>query len=148
MPWRTGSVRQVRIYLIGTTNLTLTAEEIFSRSKLRDRIEKRIGVVKGPLRVRPLFVQTEARIQGLVFLTLVALLNFSLLELELARIHPPQTARAALDTFASLGAVVLVFRDGSQVRRLSNFSPHQAELLDLLGLPSPHPYLTMHLLTC
>jgi transposase len=135
-------------YLIGTTNLVLTEEQIFARSKLRDRIEKRIGVVKGPLRVRPLFVQTETRIQGLVFLTLVALLIFSLLELELARIHRPQTARAALDTFASLGAVDLVFRDGSQVRRLSNFSPHQAELLDLLGLPAPHTYLTMHLLTC
>ena len=66
----------------------------------------------------------------------------------MARIPRPQTARAALDTFASLGAVVLVFRDGSQLRRLSNYSPHQAELLDLLGLPSPHPYLTMHLLTC
>lgn len=135
-------------YLIGTTNLILTDEEIFARSKLRDRIEKRIGVVKGPLRVRPLFVQTETRIQGLVFLTLVALLIFSLLESELARIHRPQTARAALDTFASLGAVDLVFRDGSQVRRLSNFLPDQAELLDLLGLPSPHTYLTMHLLTC
>lgn len=135
-------------YLVGTTNLTLAAEEIFARSKLRDRIEKRIGVVKGPLRVRPLFVQTETRIQGLIFLTLVALLIFSLVELELARIHRPQTARTALDTFASLGAVDLVFRDGSQVRRLSNFSPHQQELLDLLGLPAPHTYLTLHLLTC
>ena len=105
-------------------------------------------MVKGPLRVRPLFVQSEARIQGLVFLTLLALLIFSLLELELARIHRPQTARAALDTFASLGAVDLVFRDGTQIRRLSNFSPSQAELLDLLDLPTPHTYLTLHLLMC
>jgi transposase len=133
-------------YLVGTTNLTLTDEEIFARSKLRDRIEKRIGVVKGPLRVCPLFVQTETRIQGLILLTLVALVLFSLL--ELVRIHRPQTARAALDTFATLGAVDLVFRDGSQVRRLSNFSPDQAELLDLLRLPAPQTYLTMHLLTC
>lgn len=72
-------------------------------------------------------MQTETRIQGLVFLTLVALLIVSLVELELARIHRPQTARAALDTFAALGAVDLVFRDKSWIRRLSNFSPHQAK---------------------
>lgn len=32
-------------YLVGTTDQTLTGEEILARSKLRDRIEKRIGVV-------------------------------------------------------------------------------------------------------
>jgi hypothetical protein len=135
-------------YLVGTTNLTLTAEEVLARSKLRDRIEKRIGVVKGPLRVRPHFVQSEARIQGVVFLTLVALLVFSLVDLELARAQRPQTACAVLETFASLGAVDLVFRDASRLWRLSNLTPFQAELLDLLGLPPPHTYLTMHLSTC
>lgn len=135
-------------YLVGTTDLSLTQDEIFDRSKLRDRIEKRMGVVKGPLRVRPLFVQTEARISGLVFLTLVALLVFSLLELELARAHRPQTARAALETFAPLSTVDLFFRDGSRLRRASNLTPTQSEILALMHLPPPHTYLTMHLLRC
>ena len=135
-------------YLVGTTDLSLTQDEIFARSKLRDRIEKRMGVVKGPLRVRPLFVQTEARIGGLVFLTLVALLVFSLVELELVRAQRPQTARAVLETFAPLSAVDLYFRDGSRLRRASNLTPTQAEVLALLQLPPPQTYLTLHLLRC
>jgi hypothetical protein len=59
--------------LLATTDRALCAADFLARSKLRDGVEKRIGLVKGPLRVRPVYVQTEARIQGLVFLTAVAL---------------------------------------------------------------------------
>lgn len=128
-------------YLLATTQRELTADEMLQRSKLRDGVEKRIELFKGPLRVRPIYVQTEARIKGLVFLTLVALLVFSLLELELRRANQPQTARAVLEGFGSLRAVYLLFRDGSSVRRAGEASAFQSQLLHLLGLPPPQAYL-------
>jgi hypothetical protein len=51
-------------YPVGTTDLSLSAAEILAKMKLRDGVERRIGVFKGPLRVRPIFVQTESRIRG------------------------------------------------------------------------------------
>lgn len=70
-------------YLLATTQGKLSADEMLQRSKMRDGVEKRIGNMKGPLQVRPIYVQMESRINGLVFLTLVALMVFSLLELQM-----------------------------------------------------------------
>ena len=135
-------------YLLGTTDCALSATDFFAQSKLRDGVEKRIGLFKGPLRVRPVYVQTEPRIQGLVFLTLVALLVFSLLELQLRRAHRPQTARAVVEEFGSLRAVDLVFRDGSRLRRAGELTAFQSHVLAALHFPPIHTYLTVRELTC
>lgn len=128
-------------YLLATAQRALTADEMMQRGKTRDGVEKRIELFKGPLQVRPIYVQTEGRIQGLVFLTLVALLVFSILELQLRRAHQPQTARAVLERFQSLRAVYLMFRDGSSLRRAGEADEFQTRVLTLLGLPPPQTYL-------
>jgi transposase len=130
-------------YLLATTQRKLTADEMLQGSKLRDGVEKRIGNFKGPLRVRPIYVQTESRIQGLVFLTLVALLVFSILEMQLRRANQPQTARTVLEGFASLQAVYLLFRDGSSLRRAGEATAYQAHILAVLGFPPPQTYLNL-----
>jgi transposase len=130
-------------YLLATTQRQLTADEVLQRSKMRDGVEKRIELFKGPLQVRPIFVQTETRIAGLVFLTLVALLVFSILELELRRANQPQTARAVVEAFGSLRAVYLLFLDGSVLRRAGEPSNYQTRILTLLGFPSPQTYLNV-----
>lgn len=135
-------------YLLGTTDRDLSPADFLAQSKLRDGVEKRIGLFKGPLRVRPVYVQTEPRIQGLVFLTLVALLVFSLLELQLRRAHQPQTAPAVVEGFGSLRAVDLVFRDASRLRRVGELTAFQAQILDALDLPPVHTYLTIRELSC
>jgi transposase len=135
-------------YLLGTTDRALSPAAFFAQSKRRDGIEKRIGLLKGPLRVRPVDVQTEPRIQGLVFLTLVALLVFSLLELQLRRAHQPQTARAVVEEFGSLRAVDLVFQDGSRLRRVGELTALQSQILAALDFPPIHTYLTVHEFTC
>lgn len=135
-------------YLRGTTDRDLSAADFFAQSKLRDGVEKWIGLFKGALRVRPLDVQTEPRIQGLVFLTLVALLVCSLLELQLRRAHQPQTARAVVEAFGTLRAMDLLFRDGSRLRRAGELTAFQAEILAALEFPPLHPYLTVRELTC
>lgn len=129
-------------YLLATTK-RVGADEMLQGSKLRDRVEKRISLFKGPLRVRPIYVQSETRISGLVFLTLVALLVFSILELELRRAQQPQTGRAVLEGFENLRAVCLLFRDGSALWRVGEVSPYQANIIAVLGFPPPQTYLNL-----
>ena len=52
----------------------LDAHQALRLFKGQDGVEKRFRVVKGPLLVRPLFVHTDRRIEGLVLVTLLALL--------------------------------------------------------------------------
>jgi transposase len=131
-------------YVLGTNDPSLDADQMLARSKRRDVPEKRYALVKGPLAVRPLYLHKEARIGALVFCTLVALLVFALLELQARRAGLAPSGQALLATFASLAVVTLVFADGSTLRRLSGLSPPLATILQDLGLPPAHRYVTIH----
>lgn len=131
-------------YVLGTTDPHLDANAMLARSKRRDVPEKRFATVKGPLAVRPVYLHKEARIQALLFCTMVALLVFALLELLLQRAQLDRSGRALLAQFASLGVVVLAFRDGSVLRRLAGLSPPLADILQRLGFPAADRYLTRH----
>jgi len=131
-------------YVLGTTDPTLDADQILARSKRRDVPEKRFAALKGPLAVRPIYLHQETRIQALVFCTMVALLVFALLELLLQRAQLDLSGRALIAQFASLTVLVLVFGDGSVLRRLAGLSPPLADILQSLGFPPADRYLTAH----
>ena len=61
-------------YPLATSATHLDANTALTLFKGQDGVEKRFRDVKGPLRVHPLFVRTDRRIEGLVFITLLALL--------------------------------------------------------------------------
>lgn len=65
-----------------------TMEDIFLNYKRQNDSERRFADWKGPLRVRPLFLKSNKRIIGLIFVLAVALLVFSLIEREVRR-HVP-----------------------------------------------------------
>jgi hypothetical protein len=131
-------------YVLGTNAPTLDADQMLARSKERDVPEKRFATVKGPLAVRPVYLHTEARILSLAFCTMVALLMFALLELLARRAGLAHSGRALLQQFAPLAVLVLVFTDGSQLRRLTGRAPPLAATLAALGLPPAERYLTVH----
>lgn len=129
-------------YVLGTTDPHLDATAMLSQSKRRDVPEKRFATVKGPLAVRPVYLHKEARIQALVFCTMVALLVFALLELHLQRAQLDRSGRTLIAQFGSLTVLTLVFQDGSVLRRLSGLSPLLAHILQILGFPPADRYLT------
>jgi len=61
-------------YALATNGEHLSAEQTLPLFNGQDGVEKRFPTVKGPLVVHPLFVRTDHRIEGLVFITLLALL--------------------------------------------------------------------------
>lgn len=94
--------------------------------------------------VRPVYLHKEERILALVFCTMVALLVFALVELLLQRAGLSISGRALLEQFAALSVLVLIFQDGSCLRRLAGLSPPLADILQKLSLPPTERYLTTH----
>lgn len=117
-------------YLLVTNDFGLDASTMLTLSKRRDVPEKRFSTVKGPLAVRPVYVHKQQRVLGLVFCTLVALL-----ELECKRASIPRSGTTLFQEFASLSMVVTTFPDGTVLRRQSNPEPKQFAVLEALGLP-------------
>jgi transposase len=130
-------------YLLGTNHPTLTAEQALTYFKGQDRIEKRNGVLKGPLRVRPIYLQNDQRIEGMVFINMVALLAWSILELRCQRAGLPYTGQRILNEFAPLYATDQTFTDGSRLYQVGDVSDFQQAVLSSLQFPPVETYLTV-----
>lgn len=127
-------------YALATNAGHLDADETQTLFKGQDGVEKRFRVVKGPLLVHPLFVRTDRRIEGLVLITLLALLVRAILERLCRQRGLPVTAERLFQEFATLQAVDLTWADGSRQRRASEMTAFQAQVLNTLGWPGPETY--------
>ena len=127
-------------YGLATNAHHLEASEALTLFKGQDGVEKRVRVVKGPLLVRPLFVRSDRRIEGLVFITLLALLVRSILERACRQRGLQVTAEKLFRGFVPLQAVDLRWADGSRQRRASEMTAFQSEVLNTLGWPTAEAY--------
>lgn len=128
-------------YLLGTNSPHLSASEALTHFKAQDSVEKSNAYVKGPLQVRPMYLHNDERIEGIVFITLLALLVRSLLELRAHRAGLAYSAEHLLREFAPLYATDQVFIDGSCYSQLGCLTTFQKRVLDSLNFPSPIRYL-------
>jgi transposase len=127
-------------YLLAT-NRPLSALEMLAKFKEQDQIEKRIRTVKGPIRVRPMFLHKPQRIEALVFICMLALLVFSLLELLAKRASIFLTADHLCKQFQNLTAVYTHFNDGSWLKQVVPLTSFQTQFILTLDLPAPEIYL-------
>jgi transposase len=130
-------------YLLATNAAHLSADDMLRIYKGQDKIEKAYRTVKGPLRVRPVFLHTDERIGGLVFFTMLALLVRSILALQCRQADLPFTVERVLAEFATLRAIDLGFHDGSRRRVVSDLSAAQEQILTALQVPSATRYATL-----
>jgi len=148
---RTGRLREaaeqdgISSLLTAASPERLTLEEALRADREQTCIERRMAEVKGPLRVRPVFVRTPARIVALVGLTMIALLLWATVERQCRRGQEqeqgptltPITAKQIWRRFKHLGAQrVRVWRQGEVSRwvALDPLTPAQAEVLRWLGI--------------
>jgi transposase len=127
-------------YALATNALHLNADQTLCLFKGQDGVEKRFRTVKGPLLVRPLFVRTDQRIEGLVFITLLALLTRAILERVCWQHGLEITAQRLFRAFTALQAVDLVWRDGSRQRRASEMTTFQEQVIQTLDWFPPQTY--------
>jgi hypothetical protein len=138
------------IYALAT-NLPgrLSAGKLLRLYKEQTLVERRHRDLKGPLRVRPIFLQNDDRIDALLSVVGLALLVFGLIEADLRRtlgeagqldgLLPEgraarPTGRNVLAAFQGLG--LTYGREGILLDRLTGT---QRRILDLLTVPIPWP---------
>jgi transposase len=126
----------------------LSAERVLSTYKQQWMVERRHRDLKQTLRVRPIFLQNDDRIEALVSVVGLALLVFGLIEAELRRrigdeqlpgLLPegrsgPPTGRNILAAFQGLG---LTYTANAIV--LDRPTPTQRRILELLEIELPWP---------
>lgn len=140
------------IYALAT-NLPgrLSPTRVLSLYKQQYVVEQRHRDAKQTLRVRPIFLHNDDRIEGLLAIVGLALLVFGLIEFAVRRALPPgqllegllpegraasPTGRSILAAFQGLG--ITYTQDGPV---LDPLTATQAEILRLLGIASPWPVL-------
>jgi transposase len=129
-------------YALGTNADHLTADQALRLFKGQDDAEKQFQVLKSPLAVRPVFLHTDRRIEGLVFVTLVALLVRALLSVQCQRAGVNASVDRVLAEFSPWSVVELALTDGSQVRQVATPTEFEAEVMTRLGVPACESYLT------
>jgi transposase len=129
------------------------SSELLRRWKRETVIERRFSDWKGPLRVRPVFVTSNARMAALVLLLHLSLMIYCLLEREARRQLAAQgrqkierllaghvaavpTGENILMAFAHLYLIVEEEEQGRH-SEISAMSPEQRELWHLLGIQTP-----------
>lgn len=139
-----------------------TMQVVFRGYKDQSKVEGRFRVVKHPpIQVRPLWLHQPRRIESLIFVVMVALYLFALIEREARRVvsetgqvftglRPegrdklPATAKRLLEVFNSLSLVKQRLQVGSEVVEMltpTTLTAIQAQVLDRLGLMKPEVYL-------
>ena len=139
-----------------------SSQEVFREYKGQSKVEGRFrGVKHPPLQIRPLWLHQPKRIESLLFVVMVALFLFALIEREARRVvqetgqvftglrpegrdQLPVTAERLFEVFGSLSLVKQRLRVGGESVELvtpATLSPIQAQILDRLKVMTPGAYL-------
>jgi transposase len=121
-------------YLLVTNDPTLSPVEMLQIYKDKDRVEKRFRVTKQDLRVRPIYLHKDERIEAMLMVNMLALLVYSLAERRCRRNGLEITSRHLLYEFRSLHVIETRCRDGSTLYRCMPLTAHQQEILQRIGL--------------
>jgi transposase len=136
------------IYALASNLPGVTAQELLRLYKDQSLVELRHHDLKGSLRVRPIFLHNDRRIEALVSIVGLAILVFGLIELDLRRSLGQEeempgllpegrsarpTGRNILSAFQGLG---LTYGPRTEIR-LDRLTATQRRILDLLGVNLP-----------
>lgn len=129
-------------YVLITDDPARSPEEVVSSYKSQSKVERRFSHLKSRLRITPLFLKKDERIRGLVFITVVALMVYSLLECLCRRANVNLTSFMLIERyFGGCGFFRIRFSNGETIHMGGEPTAFQKEVLDALGFPHPGEYL-------
>jgi transposase len=138
-------------YLLVTNDWSLSPQRMLQLYRQKDGVEKRFQVAKGDLKVSPIYLHNDQRIEAMLLINMLALLVYSLLERQVRQggFLPEMTTRRIIAKLESLDVIETLCWDGSRLHRLVPVDAEQAALLHILAhvlaglrLPRwPHPSL-------
>lgn len=125
-----------------------SADELFTRFKQQSYSEQVNSQFKGPLAIRPVFLHSPHRVEALMFLMVIALMLYYLIQrtyrANLPKEAPVQERRITTRTLlGSFKNYTLLFHHVDHGRAVSptRLSPRQQEILRRLELPTPAQFL-------
>lgn len=129
-----------------------SADELFTKLKQQNYSEHVNSRFKGPLAVHPVFLHSPQRVEALVFLMMIALTLYFLLQRLYRQSVPkkaPQqerrtTARMILQAFSTYTLLVHHKPPGREIQP-TRLTTRQRELLSRLGFPTPAHLLSQRL---
>ncbi len=133
-------------YLIVTNDSSLSYQKMFELYRAKDGVEKDFRICKSQLKVSPIFLHRDDRIQAMLMLNMLALLPYTILERQARRSGLALTTRRIIESLDSLTIIETQAIDGSSFYRLTPLSLEQAELIEALRHIFPAE-ITPHLLT-
>jgi len=136
-------------YLLVTNDWSLSPREMLVLYRQKDGVEKRFTVSKSDLKVSPIYLHKDNRIEAMLLVNMLALLAYSLLERQVRRSGLQMTTRRIIQKLESLDVIETQCWDGSRLCRLVPVDEEQAALLVALrqvlvelAIPrSPHSLL-------
>jgi uncharacterized membrane protein len=120
-------------FLLVTNDRTFSGAEMVARYGQKDKVEKSFRTLKGPIRMRPIFLHKDERIEALMWVNMLALLVYSVLEIKCRRQGLRVTGEKVLKGFAYLAAIYTRFVDGSVQLRVADLNTFQQDVVKALG---------------
>lgn len=132
VPELRATMQQDGRYLIATNDPTLTPNQMFDLYRAKDGVEKDFRICKSQLKVSPLYLHKDQRIQSMLLLNMLALLAYTSLERQARQSGLPLTTRRIIEQLDTLTVIQTDCVDGSHFYRLTPVSQQQAELIAAL----------------
>jgi transposase len=120
-------------YLLVTNDPSLTPTQMLALYRRKDGVERRFRVCKQHLKVSPIYLHKDERIQGMLLVHMLALLTYSLLERQMRHNGVEMTLRRLIARLEDLTIIETYCWDGSLTRRLTPIDEEQADLLTALA---------------
>ena len=106
---------------------------MFDLYRQKDGVEKRFKVSKSDLKVSPIYLHKDERIEGMLLINMLALLAYSLLERQVRQNGLQMTTRRIIEKLEHLDVVETLCWDGSLLYRIVPVDEEQALILQILA---------------
>jgi len=120
-------------YLLVTNDWRLSLQRMFDLYRQKDGVEKRFKVSKSDLKVSPIYLHKDERIEGMLLINMLALLAYGLLERQVCQNGLQMTTRRIIERLENLDVIETLCWDGSQLYRVVPVDEEQALLLEILA---------------
>lgn len=121
-------------YLIVTNDKKLTIAQMFDTYRAKDGVEKDNRISKSDLAVSPIRLHKDDRIQAYLFINMVALLAYTVLERQVKQAGLLITTRRIIEQLDQLAVIETHCWDGSYLIRMTPATTEQMALLHTLAL--------------
>jgi transposase len=126
-------------YVIQTEERHLTAVEAVQIYKELSEVERAFRNLKDVIEMRPIYHQTDERVQAHIFVAALAFLVHRALEKKLKAAGLDLSATEALDALRTVRVVDIDLGDGSVKRSVTRGSARAAQILSAIGIDDRNP---------